>query len=131
QQRQPRRLPGGVPVQRVPVHRAVLPVPEGAPRLAEGDDGVGRRPLVHRPHLRPARLLARQVLVIEQWAVESGQWAAGMLPTVFALYCPLPTVPATGLPSPRPFGDNSRMDARQILGPDGLISKTFPGFESR
>ena len=48
----PRRLPERVPVQRVPVHRAVLPVPEGSARLADGHAGVGGRPLVVRPHRR-------------------------------------------------------------------------------
>ncbi len=72
--------PTCVPVQRVPVHRAVLPVPEGSARLAEGDAGMGRRVLVPRPQLRPAGLLARPVLVIgivgsEQWPAGSGQWA--------------------------------------------------------
>jgi ATP-dependent DNA helicase DinG len=43
----------------------------------------------------------------------------------------LPTVPPTGLSLPRAFGNNSCMDARKILGPDGLISRKFPGFESR
>jgi ATP-dependent DNA helicase DinG len=38
---------------------------------------------------------------------------------------------ATGLSPTRPFGHNSRMDARKILGPGGLIAKKFPGFESR
>jgi len=65
QQPQPRRVPSGVPVQRLPVHRAVLPVPEGAARLAEGHPRMERRPLVPRPHLGPARLLARQVPVID------------------------------------------------------------------
>ena len=48
-----RGVPAGVPVQRVPVHRAVLPVPEGPARLAEGQAGVGGRALVLR-QARPA-----------------------------------------------------------------------------
>ena len=48
-----------------------------------------------------------------------------------SVHCALPTDPPTGLSTVLPFGNNSRMDARNILGPDGLISKKFPGFESR
>jgi ATP-dependent DNA helicase DinG len=39
--------------------------------------------------------------------------------------------PATGLSFARVFGNNSRMDARKILGPDGLIARKLHGFESR
>src|SRR5260221_13368626 len=38
---------------------------------------------------------------------------------------------ATGLSSAHRFGNNFRMDARKILGPDGLIARKFPNFESR
>src|SRR5437763_16871617 len=38
---------------------------------------------------------------------------------------------ATGLSSARAFGNNSHMDARKILGPDGLIARKFTGFVSR
>ena len=59
-----RRVPAGLPLHGLPVHRALLSLPEGAAGLAFGEVGVERRTLVPRPAVNAARLLASPVLVI-------------------------------------------------------------------
>src|SRR5262249_13822688 len=121
QQRVAGRLPDRLPVQRVPVHRAVLPVPEGPARLAVGQPDLGRRALVVRPDVGPARLLAGPVLV----RCTTAPRAHGSNPWAFFNS-------ATALYAGRRASHNRRMSTpASVLGPGGTFSDQFPGFESR
>src|SRR5207244_6771420 len=95
----PEHEPGGVPervpVQRVPVHRAVLPVPEGAARLAECHSELGRRPLVAGPQADPGRLLAGEVRGLTGFGRAATARAWGICPLSLAVaaryHLPLPS----------------------------------------
>src|SRR5262249_45531693 len=58
-----RRLPAGLPVQRLAVHRPRLPLPEDPARLAIGEAGMAGRPLVVQQGRHEVRLVAAAVLV--------------------------------------------------------------------
>ena len=58
-----RSVSDAVPVRVVPVHRPVLPVPEGPTRVAVGHAAMGGRSLVVRPQRDRSRLVACAVLV--------------------------------------------------------------------
>ena len=58
-----RRLPRSLPVSSLAVHRAGLPIPESAARLALGQAPIRRRALVVQPNSDQVRLVAGAVLV--------------------------------------------------------------------
>src|SRR5713101_6853342 len=61
-----RRLPRGLPLWGLAIHRSGLSVPENPAWLAFGQAGMARRPLVVQQSRDQTRLVANPLLVIER-----------------------------------------------------------------